>query len=549
MPAPIKGTKGNDLNLNGTNGNDKLQGKGGNDTIFGGKGNDDIDGGQGFDTAVYLGSFWDYVITVKGTGNDKVTVHDAVANRDGTDSLKQVEALQFGDGTVIRLDQNNAAVTRNDAATTNEDTSTVVDVLANDKDFEGDALTITAINGIAIAIGGSVVLASGATVTLNANQTLTYNPNGSFETLNNGGPNGSDLFQYTVTDSKGASSTGNASVTITGVNDAPVANNDTASTDEDTPVNINVRGNDTDVDVGDTLTITHVDGTAIAVGGTVAVSGGTVMLNADGTLTYTPNDALGGSTVQHNFSYTVSDGDASSTANVAVDVEGLYDVTYVVNGSVDGSAQDTPGFLFAGSGIPANGFGLVESAQTGIELGLQVIYRQGPVVLTTDDYADGVLRFSVNDGPQSAANGSFANNANRAAWSFEYSIATGLNGATTDLGDFTFKLLYDVDPGAGTSYRTLVLEAETTPPVAGQSGYQWRDVGTGLVFISDDEGNANVTQNSENYGFAFFQSFLTSAYGPGSGFVGPAVFDIMLEAYDPSNNLVARNHIAVDVIL
>jgi hypothetical protein len=323
MPAPIKGTKGNDLNLNGTNGNDKLQGKGGNDTIFGGKGNDDIDGGQGFDTAVYLGSFWDYVITVKGTGNDKVTVHDTVANRDGTDSLKQVEALQFGDGTVIRLDQNNAAVTRNDAATTNEDTSTVVDVLANDKDFEGDALTITAINGIAIAIGGSVVLASGATVTLNANQTLTYNPNGSFETLNNGGPNDSDLFQYTVTDSKGASSTGNASVTITGVNDAPVANNDSASTDEDTPVNINVRGNDTDVDVGDTLTITHVDGTAIAVGGTVAVSGGTVMLNADGTLTYTPNDALGGSTVQHNFSYTVSDGDASSTANVAVDVEGL----------------------------------------------------------------------------------------------------------------------------------------------------------------------------------------------------------------------------------
>jgi hypothetical protein len=223
---------------------------------------------------------------------------------------------------------------------------------------------------------------------------------------------------------------------------------------------------------------------------------------------------------------------------------------YAVNATVDPSAQDpaSPGNLYAGSGIPATNFGTARNEDAGIELGLQVIYRQGPTVTTTDDYADGVLHFQVNDGPQSTANGSLANNATRAAWNFEFSVATGLNGETTDLSDFTFKLLYDVDPGLGTNYRTLTLEAETTPQAAGQSGFQWRDDGTGLVFISDDEGTANVTQNSENYAFAFFQNFLGGAYGP-AGFVGPAHFDIQLQAFDATNGLIAANHIVVDVIL
>jgi hypothetical protein len=224
---------------------------------------------------------------------------------------------------------------------------------------------------------------------------------------------------------------------------------------------------------------------------------------------------------------------------------------YSVNAVPDAAAQDpaSPGNLFVGSGIPATGFGLARNEDAGIELGLQVIYRQGPVVTTTDDYADGVLHFQVNDGPQSTANGSSVNNAARASWNFEFSVATGLNGETTSLDDFTFKLLYDVDPSANAVYRTLTLEAETTPQAAGQSGFQWRDEGTGLVFIADDEGNANVTQNSENYAFSFFQSFLTDVYGPGNGFAGPGSFDIQLQAFDSGNSLIAQNHIAVDLIV
>jgi hypothetical protein len=222
--------------------------------------------------------------------------------------------------------------------------------------------------------------------------------------------------------------------------------------------------------------------------------------------------------------------------------------TYAVNVSPDAAAHDpdNPGTLFVGSGIPAENFGIARNEIAGVELGMMVLYRQGPTVPSTDNYNDGVLHFAVASGPQSTANGSQGNVANRAAWNFTFSIATGLNGPTTDLNDYTFQLLYDVDPTAATSYRVLTLEPEGAAQAAGQSGFQWQDEVSNIVFIDDDEGNVNVTQNSENYAFLFFQSFLTAPYGPGSGFAGPAQFDIVLQALDGAQ-LIARNHIVVDV--
>ncbi|MEA2880527.1 MAG: uncharacterized protein QOF14_5723 [Hyphomicrobiales bacterium] len=226
MGAPTKGTRVNDDGVSfpiilGTSGNDKLQGKAGNDLLKGGAGSDDIDGGQGFDTALFTGSFFDYDFVIKGTGNDKVTVIDRVANRDGADNLKQVEALQFADVT-IRLDQNNAAVTRADTAITDEDSRVVINVLANDRDFEGDALTITKINGQSVSVGQALSLGNGASVTLNANQTLVYDPGTAFQPLNDG-QQGFQAFTYTIADSKGALSAPTAvNITVDGVFDPPV---------------------------------------------------------------------------------------------------------------------------------------------------------------------------------------------------------------------------------------------------------------------------------------------------------------------------------------
>ncbi|MBM3528952.1 MAG: cadherin repeat domain-containing protein [Alphaproteobacteria bacterium] len=235
--------------------------------------------------------------------------------------------------------------------------------------------------------------------------------------------------------------------------------------------------------------------------------------------------------------------------------------SYQVNATVDPVARDPGqpptiahpnGFLFQGTGNPATGFGIARNEDAGIELGFKVIYRSGPNVLTTDDYADGVLRFNVNDGPQSTVNGSSGNDATRAAWNYTYSVATGLNGETTSLDDFVFRLLFDVDPSLDTEYLTFQLEPEVLPGVGGstQSNFVWRSMDNPLVVVPvDDEGNANVTQNSRNYGFGEYQANLTSAYGPGNSFAGPAHFDMILQAYDLSNNLIAQNHIGVDVIL
>lgn len=231
----------------------------------------------------------------------------------------------------------------------------------------------------------------------------------------------------------------------------------------------------------------------------------------------------------------------STSAVVAADCS-TVSWDHAVNVSLDESAQTLSGNLLVGSGIPAINYGTARNEVAGIELGMGVIYRQGPTVASTDDYADGMLHFTVNDGPQSTANGSSVNNAGRASWSFNFSVATGLNGATTDLGDFTFKLLYDVDPGPGTLYRPLTLEAGGTSA----SGYRWADDETGIAFIADDGGYAKVTQNSQNYAFSFFQHFLTSPYGPGNNFAGPAQFDIILQAFDGAQ-LIAQNHIVVDV--
>ncbi|MEM8772430.1 MAG: Ig-like domain-containing protein [Pseudomonadota bacterium] len=96
-----------------------------------------------------------------------------------------------------------------------EDAEATFDPRANDNDPDGDDLTITAIDGGAIAVGGSVTLPSGASITLNADGSLTFAPGAN--------QNGADSFTYTITDADGASSTATVTLDIGGVNDAPTA--------------------------------------------------------------------------------------------------------------------------------------------------------------------------------------------------------------------------------------------------------------------------------------------------------------------------------------
>jgi uncharacterized delta-60 repeat protein len=94
--VPGEGTNGND-NLVGDTSPDTLRGLGGNDTLTGAGGNDSLYGGTGYDTALWNKTASSYTLSFTG---DTLVVTDKSAT-DGTDTLSSIEALQFGDKTVI----------------------------------------------------------------------------------------------------------------------------------------------------------------------------------------------------------------------------------------------------------------------------------------------------------------------------------------------------------------------------------------------------------------------------------------------------------------
>jgi len=199
----------------------------------------------------------------------------------------------------------------NDAYSTPQNTELVVaapGVLGNDINPEGTALS--AVLGTDVNRG-----------------TLALNPDGSFTYTPDTGFIGQDSFTYTAQDGSGNSS-GTATVTIDviGSNAAPVAVDDDVTTAEDTPVTIAVLDNDTDAD-GDTLTV---------VSATQPTNGATVV-NADNTVSYTPNANFNGA---DTFVYTLSDGNLTATATVTVNVTPVNDAPVAVNDTATTTAGD-----------------------------------------------------------------------------------------------------------------------------------------------------------------------------------------------------------------
>ena len=158
-------------------------------------------------------------------------------------------------------------------------------VLANDTDADGDAL-------------------SAAIVTAPAHGTLTLAPSGSFLYTPAANWNGADRFTYTASDGHGGTSTATAAITVTPVNDAPVASAVSTTTAEDAPLEVAFAATDVDGDV-----LTFAVTTPPAHGTLGAISGGKVA--------YTPNANWSGA---DSFSYAASDGTSESAPAVAITV-------------------------------------------------------------------------------------------------------------------------------------------------------------------------------------------------------------------------------------
>ncbi|HEV2866802.1 MAG TPA: Ig-like domain-containing protein, partial [Allosphingosinicella sp.] len=304
----LRGDSGND-SLYGESGNDNLTGWGGNDLLVGGGGYDYLDGGDGIDTARYYGSIFEYDFYRLSGG--ALGIVDHVAARDGADYVINVERLQFADVT-IDLTQNNAPIAQDDAVSITEDVGTYSSGSArltdNDFDWEGGPLSVTpgTFNG---AYG---------TLTLNANGTYSYTPYASTQALAQG-QLVQDSFSYTVTDGS-LTDTGMLTISITGLNDAPVANADTATGDENQSLTINVLANDTDVDNGAVLTVTSASGPAGK--GSVSVAGNQVKFDPG-----TAFDHLAqGASEAVLINYTIKDEyGATSSSTVTITVTGTND--------------------------------------------------------------------------------------------------------------------------------------------------------------------------------------------------------------------------------
>jgi hypothetical protein len=208
---------------------------------------------------------------------------------------------------------NDAPVANDDNATTNEDTPIAIPVLTNDSDNDNPLQVPTVITN-----------PTNGTVTVNADSTITYTPNTNF--------NGADTFTYSICDggTPNLCDTATVIITINAINDAPIANDDTNTTSEDTPVSGTVATNDTDVD-GPSINITEV----------TAPSNGTITLNTDGTYTYTPNTNFNGA---DTMTYSYCDGGTPNlcdTAILVITINAINDAP-VANDDNATTDEDTP---------------------------------------------------------------------------------------------------------------------------------------------------------------------------------------------------------------
>ena len=311
--------------------------------------------------------------TVSGSGSITYTPNE---NFNGTDKLTyQVTdgngGLDTAEVTVRVEPANDAPVAADDAATMAEDGKPLnLVVLANDTDVDGDRLTVS-------AIGDEATLGT-ATIARNG-QGITYTP---FKDAT-----GTDSFTYTASDPSGATSTARVTVEITPVNDAPVALEDSATTAEDTPVTISPLANDTDVD-GDPLAVTAVGAAKL----------GTVEIGADGaTLTYTPNENAHGT---DRFTYTVSDGELTSSSTVTVTIDSVNDVPVANDDTATATEDRTLAINVLANDTDADGDRLTLAAiSDGPANGTaEIVNNQIRYTPNADFNGEDKLTYSVDDG-------------------------------------------------------------------------------------------------------------------------------------------------------
>ena len=217
--------------------------------------------------------------------------------------LVQDEAGASSNIATVRLSINSindAPRAVNDTVVLLEDRPHEMNVLGNDSDIDG-SLVPSSLEVLSLPQNGSLQIDA-------SNGMMTFTPGANF--------NGADQFTYRVQDNAGAfSAPATVQLTVNAVNDKPLANNDSASTDEDVLVDIDVLSNDSDIDNG-------LDPNSLEILAPPAL--GSVSIDSSGMIRYLPNDNLFG---HDSFTYRVRDttGEESNIATVHLTIRPVND--------------------------------------------------------------------------------------------------------------------------------------------------------------------------------------------------------------------------------
>ena len=273
-----------------------------------------------------------------GNGGDILVSDSMTAAMTGTYTVVATNSNGCSATTQITVTAQNAPpVAVNDTASTNEDTPVDISILTNDSDPDG-TLNVTSVDLDPATLGQqtSFTVPAEGTYTVNNLGVVTFTPilnfNGTTTPIN-----------YTVNDNDGLTSNiATITVTVNDVNDPPVAVNDTASTNEDTPVDISILTNDSDPD--GTLNVTSVDLDPATLGQQTSFTvpaEGTYTVNNLGVVTFTPILNFNGTTTPINYTVNDNDGLTSNIATITVTVNDVNDPPVAVNDTAS-TNEDTP---------------------------------------------------------------------------------------------------------------------------------------------------------------------------------------------------------------
>jgi VCBS repeat-containing protein len=239
---------------------------------------------------------------------------------------------QFGRDTatvaIIVNGNNDDPTPQDDTIGTDEVTGVTFNVLPNDTDPDNTTAELTVVDF-------NATFATGVVTFNTSNNRFTYLPNGQFEFVPVNGT-ATDTFTYTVEDPDGATATATVTIVISGLNSNPTGIDDTATTDQDTPIDIDVAANDVDPD-GDALVI-HTINDFVTIGAVGPFTAGTITYDPDGQF----NSLADGESGSDTFSYIVRDNNGGFTsASVTVTINGTNDDPVAVDDDISsGAATD-----------------------------------------------------------------------------------------------------------------------------------------------------------------------------------------------------------------